>query len=698
MAYYIGTDIGGTFTDCVVLDDKGNITVSKASSTPPQFQDGLLQSLVYAAEQLDVTLPKLLERTKVFSHGCTVATNTMINKNGAKVGVLTTKGFEETLYLMRGSAYCQGLPLEDWYRKPQNERPFDIVPVSQIHGVTERIDRDGEVIVPLSEDDVLKAGNILVNELGCEAISICFLWSFKNPRHEERTRQIILEKFPGVFVNTSSGIIPLLGEYERFSTTALNSYLRPSVQKYITQLSGKLEQNNLRAQFYMMQANGGLLPAASASEHAVRILHSGPTGGVLAAKIVGDLTKRKNIITADMGGTSFDISVIVDGAMNYTTKSFHERHVVATPMVDVSSIGAGGGSLAAVEQGVLKVGPKSAGANPGPVCYRRGGTQPTVTDANVVLGYVNPDFFLGGKMTLDKDGAAKAIQQHIAKPLGLSVEEAAHGIYEIVNAHMSDAIRFYCLSRGFDPRDFDVFLFGGATPAHSAGIGGDLEVKSIIIPLAGLATVLSAFGIANSDVMRMVSQSQSMPLIEENAEALAKLYETMKSLAEKDLLDDGFQKKRLSFKRVASMRYHLQLTDVDVELPQKTHAKNFVNEVTSIFDARYAALYGESAGYKEGGRWVISQFVQATGKTPKGKITAQRESSSDASKALKGKRKAYFKPKGFMDTKIYDGDRLVSGNRVSGPCVLEMKGTTVVIPPNFVAELDEYRNIIIKKS
>lgn len=698
MAYYIGTDIGGTFTDCVVLDDSGAVTVSKTSSTPPQFSTGLLDSLKYAAEQLHITLPQLLKNTKLFSHGCTVATNTLINKNGANVGVIITKGFEETLCLMRGSAYCQGLPLEYWYRKPQNERPFDVVPPRQIVGISERVDRDGEVLVSVSEEEIIRACEHLIKNFSCEAVSVCFLWAFKNSANEEKAKQIIKRRYTDIFVNTSSEIIPLLGEYERFSTTVLNSYLRPQVQNYIRQLSRELEKNNLMANFYMMQANGGLLPAASASEHAVRILHSGPTGGVIAAKIVGDLTKRKNIITADMGGTSFDISVIVDGNMNYTTKSFHERHVVATPMVDVASIGAGGGSLAAVEQGVLKVGPRSAGANPGPVCYRRGGTQPTVTDANVVLGYVNPDFFLGGKMTLDKEDARKAIAEHVAKPLGLTVEDAAHGIYEIVNAHMSDAIRFYCLSRGYDPRDFDLFLFGGATPAHSVGIGGDLEVKSIVIPLAGLATVLSAFGIANSDVVRMVSKSESLPLTGENLERIIKIYEDMENAAEKELLTDGFTRKNISFKRIASMRYHLQLTDVDVELPRKKYAKNLLDEIVSVFDRRYADLYGESAGYKEGGRWVISQFVQAMAKTPKGKIKAFKKTAKIPSAALKGKRRAYFKPKGFMDAKIYDGDLLVSGNKVQGPCVLEMKGTTAVIPPGFKVEFDEYRNIIIKKS
>lgn len=696
MGFFVGTDIGGTFTDCVVLDEKGNMLFTKASSTPPDFEEGLVDSLRLAAEKLSLSLSDLLSRTKLFSHGCTVATNTLINRNGAKVGFLTTTGFEETLWMMRGSAYCQGLPVEAWYQKTLNERPFDLVPLSHVVGISERVDKDGEALVQLNEEEIRQGARHLVENLKVEAISICFLWSFVNPSHERRAKEILLKLYPDIYVDISSDIVPLLGEYERASTTALNSYLRPAVDRYVSRLQTKLAKEKLSAQFYLMQANGGLLPAKQAAESAVKILHSGPTGGVMAAKLLGERLGIKNIITTDMGGTSFDVSLMYGGQVAYTTRSTHERHVVAAPMVDVLSIGAGGGSIAYVEEGALKVGPKSAGAVPGPVCYGRGGRKPTVTDANLVLGFLNPDYFLGGRMKLDVDAAKNAIQEHIAKPLGMSIIEAAAGIYRIVNAHMSDATRFYCLQRGYDPRDFVLFLFGGATPAHGAPIGADLEVKTMVVPLSGFATVLSAFGIINSDLTRFYTASKSMPLMEENMTALSDVYQSLEGRAKRDFEEDGFSDGKLFFNRMASMRYHLQLTDVDVEIPSNAFNGNSAGKIAEVFDRKYAELYGKGAGFAEAGRDINSQFVRAVAKTPKGKLAVEKPSRLIPAKAVKGFRKVYFPIEGrFLKTRIFDGDLLRCGNKIKGPAVLEMSGTTVVIPPEFQAELDGYRNIVL---
>lgn len=697
MGYYIGTDIGGTFTDCVILDDSGAITVSKSPSTPPDFARGLMNAIRDAADQLKLPLPELLGQARLFPHGCTVATNTLINQSGAKVGLITTRGFEETLYIMRGSAYCQGLTVEYWYRKPQNERPFDIVPLSLIVGVTERMDKAGDEVVALNAKEVEKAAEFLVKEQGCEAITVCFLWAFINPAHENAAREIIERAFPEIRVNTSSEVIPLIGEYERFSTAAINSYLRPEVEKYVHDLKEQLDQNDLGAPFLIMQAHGGLTPWDSAARRAVSMLQSGPTGGVIAGKIIGGLIGSENIITADMGGTSFDISLITEGSPHYTTKSYHSRHVVAAPMIDIESIGAGGGSIAYLEGGVCKVGPQSAGAEPGPVCYRRGGKKPTVTDANLVLGYLNPDYFLGGKMDLDKEGAVKAIREQIAEPLGLSVEEAAFGIHRIVNAHMSDAARFHVLHRGYDPRDFDLLLFGGATAVHAVGIGLDLEAKNIIIPLAGMATVLSAFGIVNSDVIRTYPASVSLPLAEGSMEALESQYQALEKQGTDDLVADGFKKNDITMDRIASIRYHLQLTEVDVELSSDPLTGQSAADIIERFDRRYAELYGENAGFKEAGRDVISQFVRAVARTPKVKIKAEENGKPDAKAALKSKREAYFAESGFVETDIYDGDALPVFSRLTGPAVLEMVGTTVVVPPGFRARLDGYKNIYLDK-
>ena len=697
MAYYIGTDIGGTFTDCVVLAETGDIVVSKAPSTPPDFAPGLIDCLHDAASQLSLSLPDLLRNTRLFPHGCTVATNTLINQSGARVGVITTRGFEETLYIMRGSAYCQGLPVTDWYHKPQNERPFDIVPLSRIVGVNERIDKNGDVIVALNDDEVRKAVTYLVRDCGCEAVTIAFLWSFLNPDHENRARDIVLELFDDLRVNTSSEVISLIGEYERFSTAVLNSYLRPEVEKYVHDLHGQLSELELSSPFLVMQAHGGLTPWQSASTEAVRMLQSGPTGGVTAAKIIGELIGSSNMITADMGGTSFDVSLITDGALHYTTRSYHSRHVVAMAMVDIESIGAGGGSIAYVEGGVCKVGPQSAGADPGPVCYGRGGKMPTVTDANLVLGYLNPDYFLGGKMKLDVEGAAEAIKQQIANPLGLDLEEAAYGIHRIVSAHMSDATRFHVLNRGHDPRDFDLLLFGGATPVHAAGIGEDLEAKSIIVPLAGLATVLSAFGIVNSDVMRAYSASTSLPLLPESMEKLEATYRDLEDRGVRELKEDGFTEDEIRLDRIAYIRYHLQLTEVTVDLGNEPLNQGSAAGITERFDRRYAELYGANAGYKEAGRDVISEFVRASAATPKVNLRPEREEATDLGSARRGRRRAYFPDRGFVLVEIYDGDQLCANFTVQGPTILEMTGTTVVVPPGYAARFDPYRNIYLRK-
>ncbi len=694
--FYVGTDVGGTFTDCVVIDEHGRIVISKAPSTPPRFEEGLFRALEAAAAQLGVDSRELLARSRLFAHGCTVATNALINQKGARVGLLTTKGFEDTLPLMRGSAYCQGLPVEAWYRKTQNERPFDLVPERCIVGIEERIDRCGAIVVRLDEEGVLRAADRLLNEEGCEALAIAFLWACANPLHEQQARARVLARYPSACVTLSSEILPLIGEYERTSTTVLNSYLRPEVEQYVAQMDRELRARGLRAPLYVMQANGGLVPAPDAAARAVTMLQSGPTGGVLAAKIVGELVGSEKIITGDMGGTSFDISLVVGGEVQYQRRSFHQRHVVAAPMVDIQSIGAGGGSMAVVRNGRIRVGPQSAGADPGPVCYGKGGTQPTVTDANLVLGYLNPSFFLGGALQLDRGAAERAIARRIAEPLGCSVLEAAAGIHRIVNAHMADAIRYHVLARGYDLRDFDLFLFGGATGVHAVGIGTELGVRSIVIPLAGLATVLSAFGIANSDVLRVLVASLPTPFPPADPAAVAAVYERLEAAGRAELEGEGFGEDQIAIERWASLRYHLQLTEVDVPVPDGTIDGHALEEIAQRFDARYAELYGAGTGFQEAGRDLIAETVRVRGRTPKGKLSRDDGMPPSPASARKGSRKAFFPLCGLVETPLYDGDALRAGSLVGGPAVLEMIGTTVLVPPGFRARYDAYRNIYLE--
>lgn len=699
MSYYIGSDIGGTFTDTVVMDGEGNITISKVPSTPKNFALGLTNGLIEAAKGRGLSVQEMLSACMLFIHGCTVATNTLINHSGSRVGMITTLGFEDTMEVMRASSLVQGLPVEAWYQKGRNPKPFPIITRDRIVGIRERIDWKGSTVVPLAADDVRHAAEYLVQQKGCEALAICFLWSFANPSHEKEAKLIVSEMYPDIYVDCSHEIVGLMGEYERFSTTILNSYLRPEVENYVSALEKQLLEMGLRSRLLVMLANGGSQYGMEAARNAVSMIGSGPTGGVLAGKLVGELIDAEDIITTDMGGTSFDISIISRGEIHFTKKSFHERHAVGVPMAEIESIGAGGGSIAYIEKGIMKVGPQSAGMDPGPVCYAKGGTEPTVTDADVVLGYLNPEYFLGGKLSLDKKGAEKAIKEKLADPLGISVIEAASGIFQIVNAHMADAIRFHAFQRGYDPRDFTILAFGGAGPMHAIGFSEEIGAKSIVVPLAGLSTVLSAFGICNSDVVRNYFFSMGMPFPPSDPDQLNSIYERLEEQGLKEMAEDGFRPDQIEIQRSAGMRYHLQLTDVDVTVPGGKLDSEKIRQIMVNFDKRYAELYGEHAGFKESGRDLISEYVRIIGKTPKGKIERRRLEKPDPSHARKGSRIAYFPSLGdFRETEIYDGDSLRPGNVVQGPAILEMTGTTVVVSPSYQARVDPYLNIFLEKS
>ena len=698
MGYYIGTDIGGTFTDTVVMDEEGRLSISKVPSTPASFAQGLTAGLLAAAEGRGVSPQDMLGRSRLFIHGCTVATNTLINRSGAQVGMITTRGFEDTLEIMRASGLVQGLPVEAWYHKGRNPRPFAVIPRERVVGVRERVDWKGAEVVPLAADEVRAAADFLVNEKGCQALAICFLWSFVNPDHELEAKRVVAEAYPEVYVDCSHEIVGLIGEYERFSTTALNSYLRPEVEAYVSDLERRLEEMGLGARLLVMLANGGSLYGMGAARRAVCMIGSGPTGGVLAGKLVGELIGAADIVTTDMGGTSFDISIIAGGEIHFSKKSYHERHAVGVPMAEIESIGAGGGSIAYVDDGIMKVGPHSAGMDPGPVCYAKGGVEPTVTDADVVLGYLNPAYFLGGRMSLDKAGAERAIKERLADPLGISAVEAASGIYQIVNAHMADAIRFHALQRGYDPRDFTLFAFGGAGPMHAVGYGEEIGARAIVVPLSGLSTVLSAFGICNSDVVRDYFSSIGMPFPPPDPDRLNDIYAAMEEQGLREIAEDGFERDRVEIQRSSGMRYHLQLTDIDVAIPGGTLDGRKLQQITEEFDRRYAELYGEHAGFKESGRDLINEFVRIVGKTPKGRMERQEPGPPDPSAARKGTRPAFFPSAGeFLSASIYDGDALRAGNAVPGPAVLEMAGTTVVVPPGYRARLDPYRNVFLER-
>lgn len=426
--YQLGVDCGGTFTDCVVIDALGRPAQGKAASTPEDFSIGMLNSIEYAAKSLGLSLRSLLESADVLVHGTTVATNALLTGSGARVGLIVTKGFEDTVLIGRVRQKVAGLREEEIIHAVRLDKPEPLVPRTMIRGVTERIDYKGKVIVPLSREEVVQAIKDLVDK-GVEAIGVCLLWSFVNTGHEQEIKKIASELYPDMFVVLSSELTPKIGEYERMATTMMNCYLGPVVSKYIETLEQKFSHLGLGSPFLITQVMGGAFPAKEVKQKSVNTLSSGPVCGVTAAGFLGNILGYEKIICTDVGGTSFDVGLIIDGREQYSRVPIVGQYHLSIPMIDIVSIGTGGGSIAWIEQvtHVLRVGPRSAGAHPGPACYDRGGEEPTLTDAGVVLGYINPDFFLGGRMKLNKEKAISAVKEKIADPLHMKIAEAAFG-------------------------------------------------------------------------------------------------------------------------------------------------------------------------------------------------------------------------------------------------------------------------------
>ena len=504
---YLGVDIGGTFTDLVLMDDGGRISTAKSLTTPGELEIGVFNAIDLAAEGKGLAAADLLARIENFGHGTTQATNALIERTGAVTGLITTRGFGDTLGLQRLMGFTAALSVDQlgWYSR--RRYPDPIIPRELRREVAERIDYAGSVLCPLDEAGVRQAVEELTG-LGVETFAITFLWSFRNEAHERRAAEIVREVRPDAYVSVSCELAPIIGEYERTATTALNSYLALKVASYLNRMEGLLRDRGFRGNFYILNSSGGVLPAKEAARKPVHLLASGPTGGVLGSLQLATALSHRNVITTDMGGTSFDVGIIVDGKPLLSGTHEAGGYHLNTPMIDIRAIGAGGGSIARVENGLLRVGPESAGANPGPVCYGRGGKRVTVTDADVALGIISPDNFLGGGMRADRAAALAAINEQIARPLGLTVEQAAAGIRRVVDAHMADTLREVTVGRGYDPREFVLFAYGGAGPVHCAAFAADLGVPRIVIPATSMAH--SAYGALASDIHQSAERSLLM--------------------------------------------------------------------------------------------------------------------------------------------------------------------------------------------
>lgn len=694
MGVVIGVDTGGTFTDTVAIDEDGTISIGKAPSTPPSFWQGVIDSLSHCSSGRGGSLSELLGDCYLCTHGSTVATNAMVTRNGVKTGLITTRGHEDVMSIMRAYGRIAGLP-DDQIRHPvATNKPEPIIPKSLRRGVTERVDKAGEVVVHLDEAEASTAIDELLAE-GVEAIAVCLLWSFMNNEHELRIRELIRERAPEIPVSLSAELVPVLGEFERASTASVNAYLSKTVHNYYSGLQQRLQESGLKSPPLVVQAAGGLLSIERASERAVSSIGSGPVAGVLASRFLGDQLGFKDIICTDVGGTTFDVGLILNGEPESAIEPAIGQYPIAVPMVEVVSIGSGGGSICQVDShGILHVGPDSAGALPGPVCIGKGGTKATLTDADLVLGLLDPDYFLGGEMKLDLAAAREAIDEQVAQPLNISIEEAAAGIVNVANAHMADLIRVQTVQRGYDPRDMVLFAYGGAGPVHAAGYGSDIGVVEIVVPVT--ASLFSAFGAAVSDIHHRYETSRKLPFPCPPG-LLMEVFNDLENAAVADLESEGVAPERRTLRREVDLRYHLQIHEVPVGVPGGTLTDAEIASLETGFHEAYEQRYGVGTVLKGGAIEIAKVRVDAIGAVPKPVVPPQPAGDSDCRDAIVHERQVFFPGAGgFSPTPIYRGERLRSGNQLIGPAIIEYVTTSVVVPAGMTADVDPYLSIRLK--
>ncbi len=698
MGLIVATDVGGTCTDTVIIEKGQPIVVGKALSTPPNFAEGVIDSARYAAEAMDLSLQQLFEKTTLFLHGSTVVDNTLYERKGSTTGLITTQGFEDTLGVTRG-AYGRwgGLTEAELKHSVATDRATPLVPRDRICGIPERVDYKGEIILQLDEESVKQAVDYLLSEKDVDAIAVSLLWSFRNPSHEQRIKEIIQQCSPRTYVTLSSEIAPVPGEYERTSTTVINAYAGRVVQDYIGNLEELIAQHGCKAPLLVMQGYGGLLSSTEAATSAVTMLECGPAAGVIGAKFLGDIMGDSNVIAADMGGTTFKVGIIQNGELEYAREPIVSRFHYCVPKLDVVSIGAGGGSLITLEAGtkVPQVGPQSAGARPGPICYGLGGTVPTLTDVLLLIGYIDPRVFLSGTMTLDVDSTRRIFKQKIADPLGLSVDEAAIGIFEIASAQVTDLVHKITVEQGLDPRDFVLQAFGGSCPMLASTFAQALNVKKILIPYT--AAVNCAFGMGTSNVVHEYALTETLS-VPASADTINQLYQPLMAKALKTLKDEGFSNEEIELRWSVGFRYsrqvHEVMTPVHADVPIDNEG---LEHLTEDFEQLYENKYGKGSALREAGIEMTQFRLTASGMIEPPEMKLEATKGEDATDALLGQRKIYVNGhSGLNMANIYDFEKLQPGNLIPGPAVIHTPITTIIIQDGQCGEMDGYKNIVIE--
>lgn len=677
--YRLGIDAGGTFTDFILADRKGDVRIFKALSTPNDPTQAIRNGLAVIEEETGLSPTEIISNADLCINGTTVGLNALITHNGAKTGLIATRGHEDSIEIRLGHK-------EDGYRYDPDYPPATmLVPRYLRRGVSERVLSNGTVHTPLNEDDVRDACSHFLRE-EVSSVAISFVWSVLRPEHELRAAEIVREMMPDVRLTVGSQLYPQVREYTRTSTAVVNAYLAPILQRYVEKVDAYFRELGARHPVRYFQSNGGLALGRVVSDQSVYAINSGPASAPQAALWLGEPWGMRDIITVDMGGTSFDITLTRDGRANVSKDIDFLRYRIGIPMIQVETLGAGGGSIGWIDSmGLMQMGPQSAGSEPGPACYGRGGEKPTTTDANLVLGYLNPEGLVGGRLPLDAAKAREAIRTHLADPLGISVEKAAYGMFTIVNNNMVNAIRRVSVERGYDPRDFVLNCAGGATAAHITALAREMGTRQILI--SKLASGLCAFGQILSDVKYNYMAPVAARL--EGADSAARLdtlFDALESRGRSDLRDDGFTDDQISIRRSLDMRYVGQVHECTVGIDAFEVTEEALERLKAAFHARHEELYTYSEPHSA--VEVVNVESAITGAVDKpGRMTLPP--GRGAATARIDTRQMIFSPDGRAQaTPVYDGALLGAGDNISGPAVIQEVTTTIVIEPGWTARLD----------
>jgi N-methylhydantoinase A len=696
--YLLGVDVGGTFTDAFLVAEDGTAVSGKAPSTPPDFRTGILAAISQVASAVGLTSGDVLPQIDAICHGTTATLNALVTGAVAPVGFLTTSGHADAMAIMNAEGSHLGVPADERQDISRARKPTPLVPRHRIREVVERVDRDGDVVVALDEEQARVAIRELL-EQGVTAIAVSLLWSFRNPAHERRLEELVHEIDPNIDVSLSSVVSPRLGEFARNSTTIMNAQLGPTLSHYLAPLEEDLRARGFTGALLVMQGSGGAITAAEAPKRAIDTVGSVLTGGIIGCSRMAAQLSHEDVLATDIGGTTCLVGFIRKGTPLFQKTYVVNRHYLNTQTVRVNAIGSGGGAIAWVDDGGnLRVGPDSAGARPGPAAFGNGGTAPTNTDANVVLGLYHPERFLAGRMRLDVNAARTSIRINIAEPLNLRVEEAAHAIFRVQSEQTADMIRKEALGSGHDPREFTVYAFGGSGPVYCHAYGKALGAKEIVVPLGAAASAFSAYGLTASD-LRVVVEASDPRVAPVDPSILEAHFQGLEQEAAQRLHRQQIALSAITIAREIDVRYVRQTHEVTVPVshgPIDSEAAH--DAILTSFGELYEELNGEGSGASEAGYQFVTYRVIAVGETPLKPSLPEVELAhdSDASVALREQRDVFLTASGPRPTRVYDSRLLKHGHELAGPAIVEAETTTVVVGEGQWGRIDQLGNLIIK--